>query len=727
MRNLANTPRLVLWLAVSLLSPASAVAGELIFEQTWDNLAYYDSTLTPTYSREVADDFTLVATIDRLTVGGTAVSPDGVHVRFFAGTPNGPGALEAEYFLEYGDPGLVITNSNAARFDITLPTPFLANGHHYVSVQAVAPGLWNWWNAELSTASGGPGLQRLNGGAWNQVLDVCFSLYGTLTGPGQIQSLGESSLPRSGFLEIFGVGLGSQGQVLVDGVPAITSNWTDQRIAAYVPEAAGPGIVDVQVVTAGGASNTLPLAVTLRQQQGRELWHIRLDTLYSSVRPEVGPDGTIYAVDVFDKLYAVSPDGALLWIVDQAGSKGLAVDTSGNIYTGNENWIKSFTPAGTERWTFVQSPRAFVLQDVAVGPDDNVYALGTSGMGIFSLTPAGSLRWATPEPYSRPFVGYTEIVFGPGPAGKEQLYFSANGITRAIRLEDGQQVFRIGSIGAMAVSPVDGTVHNAYNAYLPTGAKAWQFGTFLNGTPTVGASGVHFSTTSMVSSRLYAVNVNGSERWRATLPRAAYNVDVDPTEAQVVLGTSGVLTSAAEILGADAADGEVLWSYELPVQEPQVPNPWTGGMGFHQFVDSGAAFTADGSAAYLMTAIATGGSATDRAFLYAFDLEGVPTPTFDLSVAGSCPGPVTVSISNAPPASEVGVVAAANNGGFVKGGTLCGGTVFEIGEPFQLPPLWIPVDGNGNGSGAMTLQNDRCWLEALATADCTTTPAIEVP
>ena len=145
----------------------------------------------------------------------------------------------------------------------------------------------------------------------------------------QIDSLGETTLPRSGFLEIFGSGLGSSGEVLIDGFSAITTSWTDQRVVAYVPESAGPGLVTVQVVNDNGASNTKDLEVRMRPFGGRQLWRLRMDAVYSFVRPAVGPDGTIYAVDVYDRLYAVSPDGALLWLVEDAGSKGLDVDSNG--------------------------------------------------------------------------------------------------------------------------------------------------------------------------------------------------------------------------------------------------------------------------------------------------------------------------------------------------------------------------------------------------------------
>ena len=60
---------------------------------------------------------------------------------------------------------------------------------------------------------------------------------------------------------------------------------------------------------------------------------------------------------------------------------------------------------------------------------------------MFSLTPAGTLRWTNPETYSRPIVQYAEIVFGLNSA-KPQLYFYANQHLRALGL-DGSSVFTV--------------------------------------------------------------------------------------------------------------------------------------------------------------------------------------------------------------------------------------------------------------------------------------------
>jgi hypothetical protein len=102
-------------------------------------------------------------------------------------------------------------------------------------------------------------------------------------------------------------------------------------------------------------------------------------------------------------------------------------------------------------------------------------------------------------------------------------------------------------------------------------------------------------------------------------------------------------------------------------------------------------------------------------------------PALTLTVDGSCPGPVTVDVSSAPSNSEVALIAAANTNGFTKGGALCDGTQLEIGEPFQLPPQFVIVDGNGNGSTNLTLGANRCHLQALALASCQTSNVVEVP
>jgi hypothetical protein len=102
-------------------------------------------------------------------------------------------------------------------------------------------------------------------------------------------------------------------------------------------------------------------------------------------------------------------------------------------------------------------------------------------------------------------------------------------------------------------------------------------------------------------------------------------------------------------------------------------------------------------------------------------------PGLHLVADGTCPGVVEVVLSSAPPVSEVAVVAAENTSGFIKGSRLCPGTELEIGEPFQLPPTFVIVDGSGNGSAILSLQANRCNVQALALATCETSNVVRVP
>ena len=100
------------------------------------------------------------------------------------------------------------------------------------------------------------------------------------------------------------------------------------------------------------------------------------------------------------------------------------------------------------------------------------------------------------------------------------------------------------------------------------------------------------------------------------------------------------------------------------------------------------------------------------------------TPTLT-QTGGSCPGTVSISGSNFTPNTEVPLVGAANLNGFVKGGVNCGGVVFEIGEPFNLPPTFAFANASGSFSVAMPTVAGRCFVESLdQLGTCQTSNAI---
>ena len=341
----------------------------------------------------------------------------------------------------------------------------------------------------------------------------------------------------------------------------------------------------------GGGSQAIP-------EQHFE-WRVQLAGPYSGVRPVVAPDGTVYAVDVFDNLFAVSPDGMVKWSAGEAGSKGVDIGPDGTIYTGNEEWIKAFDPEGHLLWTYTQSPRAFVMQDIAVGPDGNIYAIAASGMGVFSLTPGGEFRWANAEVYARPFISFAELAFGPTVDGTDyQLYFYANKHTRAIRLSDGESIFSMGGNQDPQVSPLDGTWHTGDSAYSPDGTLVWmyQYSPF-NGArePSMGKSGTHYSVN--LSRTVYAINPVGVESWNQAMNEYVGFPDVDPSESQILLSAGGSLLPVA-LKSISTRNGSELWRMEFPAN-PDGMNPGE----LDQYIDTQIAYNDDGSRAYVVTAL----------------------------------------------------------------------------------------------------------------------------
>ena len=155
------------------------------------------------YDGEVADDFDVVGTVERVLMSGYGCSSCGgvvvlgVYVRFYESTPAGtPGALQAEHYLSAGDPNFLFNPNVANGVDITLPTPFEASGRHFIAVQMVFEswGYWSIWFSSMNNPQGSAIFYRDNlaGGAWVPHTafggvpsnhDIGFSLWGTPPNP----------------------------------------------------------------------------------------------------------------------------------------------------------------------------------------------------------------------------------------------------------------------------------------------------------------------------------------------------------------------------------------------------------------------------------------------------------------------------------------------------------------------------------------------------------------
>jgi len=623
-------------------STAQAQTNSLLWSQVWDNQAIIGPSMetrsaSPAINMEVADDFDLGATIERVVVSGYrdfTASPNpivyGAYVRFYEWLNGHPGALQAESFLASGDSRLAYDPVQPTQFDITLPTPFSATGRHFVSVQVVMDAntidAWYWQSANSGAARGASVFQRDNlaGGTWSspRKSDGAFQLYGTVTAAPRIDNLSVASLDRSGRLRIFGANFGGtqeSSNVFIGGLRAFVSYWSDTAITAYVPEAAALGTNSVQVVTGVGASNTASLNVTARQANGHMRWRFQMDAMYAIPRPVVGPDGTIYAVDVYNQLYALSPDGGLRWLVNGAGEKGVDVGADGTIYTGTEDNISAYYPNGTLKWRFVQNPRANILLGPNVGPDGNIYAVATEGMGVFSLTPQGQLRCSTFEGYARPIVDYQEVVFGVN-GSSLQLYFDANNHFKASTSNCGTVFANSDSSRLQPAVGPDNTIYIGGMRYNPNGTlinSAVFPGPINSVSPAdVGSNGIVYVIQNQTL--LHVMNPDLTERFSANVGMLLTAPKVDPLNRMLVLGGADNYGMSGYIQATSVQNGALLWRLQLLDEN-----------GNYNAVMSAASFTADGSTAYLTTDMFGPNQDIDPySYVYALQLSGsTPPPT----------------------------------------------------------------------------------------------------
>ncbi|HEY5176475.1 MAG TPA: PQQ-binding-like beta-propeller repeat protein [Terriglobales bacterium] len=483
-----------------------------------------------------------------------------------------------------------------------------------------------------------------------------------------ITSISPTTASRSSRLLIQGTGFGAaqgSGHVTVAGITALLTRWSDTLIAAYVPESALIGGGNVQVFNSQGAgSNLVQITVTSRPAPvGQIRWRFQADGDYIPNRPAVGGDGTVYAQDVYGHLYAVDSTGGLKWIFNASGYGfgDVSVGQDGTIYVGSAPSIFALTPNGTLKWQFNQNPAAFILLGPNVGPDGNIYAVGTQGMGVFSLTPQGSLRWSVPENYDRPPVTMQEIVFGP--AAQSRLYFHANNHLRGIGLNGAPLFTYADGLDTLqgdpqpAVGP-DGSVYTNLQSgnlgkFDNNGNLLWHILDLSNvmSTPDVGPDGRIYDGQNLIN--LYAINSNGTVQWQYTDNGILFGPVVSPLNDLLLIG-GRVDYGQPGFFEAVSTAGTSLWKEVLPVEN-----------GLNIVPMSRARFTPDGQTAYIGTSIA-GQSGIGYSYLYSVQTGNSAVTLSSLTlnpttVVGGAPSTGTVTLSGPAPSGGAVVSLTSDN------------------------------------------------------------------
>ena len=447
----------------------------------------------------------------------------------------------------------------------------------------------------------------------------------------QITSLSATRLARSGLLTIRGTNFGADraaGRVEIAGARAHISRWMDTLITVYVPETAPRGATTVRVIVNDVTSNAVPLTVTLRQAAtNRVKWRFTVDADYVPHRSVVGTDGTIYVNDVRGHLYALAPNGGLKWIF-QAGYGGslgvISLGKDGTIYvsaaSANGGAIYAVNPNGTQKWLF-DGANGLIIAGPSVGPDGNIYAVAEiPGIGLFSITPAGRLRYARDQ-FAEQGPHGAEIVFG----APSQLYFGFDSSLFGYRL-DGSRRFEVpadhsetqlqpavGPNGNVYVHTFPSNIGLGLGAYTAAGTRRWNFYEFPGNVqthPDVASDNTIYMGRNLQT--LLAFNPNGSVRWRYVEANQILQDPIVSPDNRLIFMGGRVGNGAPGFLRAVDTAGTPLWRLDLPDIRAFAP--------YGQVVPSSRArFAPDGQTAYIAADILGDSRPNEYSFFYAVD------------------------------------------------------------------------------------------------------------
>ncbi len=116
--------------------------------------------------------------------------------------------------------------------------------------------------------------------------------------------------------------------------------------------------------------------------------------------PAVSAEGTLYVGSKGGTLYALNPEGHVLWQAEVpaavAGTPALSAE--GTIYVvDKEGGLSSFTPAGELRWIYRPERAAGALAGPIVSPEGTIYY--ATGNRVEAVSAEGALLWEAETPY----------------------------------------------------------------------------------------------------------------------------------------------------------------------------------------------------------------------------------------------------------------------------------------------------------------------------------------
>jgi outer membrane protein assembly factor BamB len=191
--------------------------------------------------------------------------------------------------------------------------------------------------------------------------------------------------------------VGSNDGLLYALRPEGTVQWSRNFSSAGVTVSAGtsPSIA---------ADGTVYLKVSdgflyaLSPTDGATKWRRNVNAIQTYASASIAPDGTIYQGSEDKKLYALNPaDGSVKWsyTTDNDIYTAPALDAAGNLYFGvvNSGRLYSLTPAGTLRWTYPGAMIATSSSPALSADGATVYFAAYDKKLHAVATATGAARW----------------------------------------------------------------------------------------------------------------------------------------------------------------------------------------------------------------------------------------------------------------------------------------------------------------------------------------------
>jgi len=269
----------------------------------------------------------------------------------------------------------------------------------------------------------------------------------------------------------------------------------------------------------------------------------------------VAPDGTVYVGSDDGSIYALHPDGTLLWFFETGGSIGsVFVGEYGRIYLGSwDNTLYALYPNGVLLWSYETGGH---IRSTPVASEDGILCFGSDDGSLYALDAEGNLSWRFATD------GYVRSSPVIAPDGTI-LVGSEDGYVYAVSRE-GSLLWRFAAGSPVSASVALGSGPTFYVApddvYLyaldATGAPQWSFEAdhLISTAPVVAKDGtVYFGSWDRC---VYAVSPDGTLVWKLETGGRVQGTPVLDELGRIYFGSDDGSLYAIE------SDGSVLLRYQ---------------------------------------------------------------------------------------------------------------------------------------------------------------------